>query len=229
MKDSPTSRIATRSPGPGEIALVLGLPTGLFLASSISWRARNGPVLFNDRRVLATLAIEVILAAFLLPYLARRGWKPLAAAGAPEPRDILRGVLLWFGIMTAVYFTVITLYIGAQSFVAPLLRTRPFIGIVSPPVIVAAALLNAIFEEFLWLGYAITALSTRFGSRMAGAVSILLRVSVHFYQGRLALLAVLPFALVVTWYFVRTSRIWPVVVAHVIVDAIGLSALKGPA
>jgi hypothetical protein len=32
-------------------------------------------------------------------------------------------------------------------------------------------------------------------------------------------------ALLLTWYFVKTGRLWPVIAAHVIVDAIGLSAL----
>ena len=56
-----------------------------------------------------------------------------------------------------------------------------------------------------------------------------LRVSVHLYQGPLlAFVAILPLAIVMTWYYARTGRIWPVIVAHVITDAIGLGSLTIP-
>jgi membrane protease YdiL (CAAX protease family) len=54
---------------------------------------------------------------------------------------------------------------------------------------------------------------------------VALRVLVHLYQGRLALIAILPLGVVFTWYYVRTKRLWPVVVAHVVVDALALSSL----
>ncbi len=46
-------------------------------------------------------------------------------------------------------------------------------------------------------------------------------------HGVLALLSVLPVALVFTAYFGRTRRLWPVVLAHVIVNAFGLSTFAG--
>lgn len=206
-----------------EIALVLGLPTTVFLASSISWRLRQTGIVFTDRRLLVTLAIELVIVATLLPYLWRKRWRPMAVAGNPEPRDVLRGLGLWLGLMGAVYLTLIALYVVAPDYVRALVQTRPFTGVVSAPMVVATALLNPIFEEFLWLGYTIPTLGSRFGVRTACVVSIALRVAVHLYQGSIALIAILPTAIVMTVYFARTRRLWPVVVAHVIVDAIGLS------
>ena len=206
-----------------EMALVLGLPTAVFLASSISWRVRHTGIVFTDRRLLMTLAIEMAIVAVLLPYLWRKGWRPAAVARTPEPRDVVRGLGLWLGLMGAVYLTVIVLYVAAPDYVRGLVQTRPFTGVVSAPVIVATALLNPIFEEFLWLGYTIPTLGSRFGIRTACVISIVLRVAVHLYQGTIALIAILPTAIVMTVYFARTRRLWPVVVAHVIVDAIGLS------
>ena len=219
--DERTQRRATS----GEIALVLGLPTALFLASSIRWRLmHHGAVVFTDRRLLVTLGLEALLTAALLPYLMRRGWNPLRVAPPPEAPDILRGLLLWLALLLALYLTVLVLYMIVPDTVT-FLRSRQFTGKISPPVVVAASLLNPIFEEFLWLGYAVPAVASRIGIGFAAVVSIILRVAVHLYQGKLALISILPIAIVLTLYFVRTGRLWPTVVAHVIVDALGLSRL----
>ena len=208
-----------------EMALVLGVPTVVFLSSSIRWRlVHQGAVVFSDTRLLTTLSIEAVLTAALLPYLLRRGWNPLSITPAPEGKDIVRGLLVWVALIVALYVSVLV----TSAFVGDMvkfLRARQFTGHISPTVVVAASLINPIFEEFLWLGYAIPAIGSRFGIAIASAVSIILRVSVHLYQGNLAFISVLPIAIVLTWYYVRTGRLWPTVVAHVIVDALGLARL----
>ncbi len=93
----------------------------------------------------------------------------------------------------------------------------------SVPALVAVTVLNALFEEFLWLGYAVPALASRLGLEAACVVSIGLRTSIHLYQGAMAFVGILPMAVIVTLYFARTRRLWPVVVAHVVIDAVGLA------
>ena len=209
------------------MALVLGVPTVVFLSSSIRWRlVHNGAVVFSDARLLTTLGIEAILTAALLPYLLRRDWNPLSITPPPEAQDILRGFLVWVALIVALYVSVLI----TSAFVGDMVRflkARQFTGHLSPTVVVAASLMNPIFEEFLWLGYAIPAVGSRYGIAIACAVSIILRVSVHLYQGNLAFISVLPIAIVLTWYYVATGRLWPTVVAHVIVDALGMARLAG--
>ena len=214
-----------RRPSLGEIVLVLGIPSALFLTSSIRWRlVHQGAVVFSDSRLLLTLGLEAVLAAALLPFLSRRGWNPLAVSPPPEGADIVRGLLIWVALVVALYVSVLVTSAFVHDMVA-FLKARQFTGHISPAVVVAASLINPIFEEFLWLGYAIPSLTSRFGIAAACAVSIVLRVSVHLYQGPLAFISVLPIAIVLTWYYVRTGRLWPTVVAHVIVDALGLARL----
>ena len=161
-----------RPAGGGEIALVLGPPIALSLASAIVWHLRQpGPIPFTDRNVLVSLGFQVLIAACLLPYLIRRGWKPLAVAGHPEPHDIARGVGVWLGLLACFYLTLLALFIAAPNFVAPLRARSPFTGALSPPVIVAAAVLDPIFEEFLLLGYAVPALGNRFGIKVASVAT----------------------------------------------------------
>jgi len=222
------SQAMLRPAGGGEIALVLGPPIALSVASAIVWHLRRpGPIPFTDRNVLVSLGFQVLIAACLLPYLVRRGWKPLAVAGHPEPRDVARGIGLWLGLLACFYLALLGLFIAPPNFVAPLRARSPFTGALSPPVIVAAAVLDPIFEEFLLLGYAVPALGNRYGIRVASVATVALRVAAHAYQGRLAFIAILPVALVLTFYFVRTGRLWPVIVAHVVQDAIALTITFG--
>jgi membrane protease YdiL (CAAX protease family) len=210
-----------------EIVLVLGIPIGLSTASAIGWHLRPAGVTpFTNLNVMVSLAVQLVFAACMLALLSRRHWKPVAIAGTPEPRDLLRGLGLWFGLLVGFYLTLLAINIAAPGFVAGGVP-RPFTGALSPPVIAAAAIIDPIFEEFFFLGYAIPALGNRFGLRTAFVASVLLRVAAHAYQGRLAIIAILPVALVLTGYFVRTGRIWPVIVAHVIQDAIALSVMAG--
>jgi len=88
------------------------------------------------------------------------------------------------------------------------------------------AILNPIFEEFLWLGYAIPTLSARTGLSRAVAISLALRLSVHAYQGVAAFVGILPVGVVFTWYFARTGRLWPVIVAHAVMDAVPLGLAR---
>jgi len=206
-----------------ELLLVLGLPTAVFLAVALRILARPRVELFTNRSVISTLVVEGILVALLLPLLRRRGWRPTQVAGMPQPLDVLRGVGVWLAAMAAFYVVWIVFALSAPTWAATL-RQQPMRGHVSATIIVIVSVLNPVFEEFLWLGYGVTALESRLGPRRASVVSLALRVSIHVYQGARAIVGVLPGTAVLTWYYARTRRLWPVVVAHVIMDAVGLLA-----
>jgi len=214
-----------RTASTGEILLVLGIPMALSLASAGLGHLRHPTgVVFTDRNMLLSMGIQVILAGCLLPFLYRRQWKPLEVAGIPEAADFARGLGLWLGLVGFFYLSLLLLYLLAPGLVTPL-RKSPFTGTMSAPVIAIAVILDPIIEEFLWLGYTIPALANRFGIRVAYFGSVLVRVAAHAYQGRLAIIAILPVAIVLTWYYVRTGRLWPVIVAHIIQDAIAISVM----
>ena len=161
------------------MALVLGVPTIVFLSSSVRWRLlHQGAVVFSDARLLMTLGIEAVLTAALLPYLWRRGWNPLSITPPPEGKDVMRGLLVWVALIISLYISVLVTSAFVPNMVA-FLSARRFTGHISPAVVVAASLMNPIFEEFLWLCYAIPAVASRAGIAVACFVSIALRVSVH--------------------------------------------------
>ena len=54
-------------------------------------------------------------------------------------------------------------------------------------------------------------------------VSAGIRVAYHHYQGPMAVLGIVPFALILTIWFARTRRLAPLIVAHAIVDFVGFA------
>jgi len=211
-----------------EAAIVLGIPVIVFLEYHLRaiWaqEAHGQPVaevMYSDVRLLRTLGWEVVMAGALLWWLSRRGWRPARVLGMPNLRDVLRGAVLWCATFAVVRCTNLLL-----AAVAPGLynttHDAPLQGALSWPVYLAALAINPIFEEMLWLGYAVPALGRAAGIRVAALVSVGLRVAVHVPQGGWALVSVLPLAAVWTGYFLWQRRLWPVVVAHVINNAFGL-------
>jgi membrane protease YdiL (CAAX protease family) len=144
-------------------------------------------------------------------------------AGAPSPFDIVRGVGVWL-VAIACYMASGLIFAVSDPAVAHVLASEDWFPGAPPSAaaVVLVSVVNPVFEEFLWLGYGVTRLSPRIGVRAASALSIGLRALVHLYQGPGVLVGVLPLSVGLTWYYVRTRRLWPVVVAHALFDASGL-------
>lgn len=58
-------------------------------------------------------------------------------------------------------------------------------------------------------------------------ISAAIRLSYHLYQGVAGVLSVVPMGLLFAIWFARTRQLWPLIVAHAIVDFIGLAAGAG--
>lgn len=184
----------------------------------------GGIIRVSDARLGATIAVEFTFALAIVPYLRKQGWRPQAIAGSPTPFDLVRGLGVFLAAYLAIYLVFVTLYFAAPGAVAAV-RSHRITGTVSPVTAITTAIINPVFEEFLWLGYAIPAVGARYGLHIAIAASIALRVALHAYQGSLAFVSILPMALVFTWYFIRTGRLWPLIVAHVLADGLALAVL----
>jgi membrane protease YdiL (CAAX protease family) len=211
-----------------EAVIVLGLPTFAFLERHLralwtqSGEGRLGsPLVFDDADLLTTLAVEVAFGAILLWWLARRGWRVAPTLGRATPRDLLRGAFLWCATF-AIVRTVNLLLAASVPQVYQAAHDAPLQGTLSWWVYLAALAINPVFEEVLWLGYAVPTLGRVMGIGLGALVSIGLRVAVHLPQGTPAFTSILPVAVVWTAYFLWQRRLWPVVIAHVINSAFGL-------
>ena len=89
------------------------------------------------------------------------------------------------------------------------------------PVLVLAAFANAWAEEVIVVAYLMTRLR-QLGMSSAGALawSSVLRGAYHLYQGFGAGLGNLAMGLVFGYVWQRTGRLWPLVIAHGIIDTV---------
>ncbi len=89
------------------------------------------------------------------------------------------------------------------------------------PVLVISAVANAVAEEVLVVGFLLTRLR-RFGARENSALFIaaVLRGSYHLYQGFGGFVGNLLMGLVFGRVWQRTNRLWPLVLAHSLIDLI---------
>src|SRR6478752_6630856 len=98
------------------------------------------------------------------------------------------------------------------------------------PVLVLAAAQNAVLEEVIMIGY----LFSRWGSVGWGKwriilTSALIRGSYHLYQGFGGFVGNLVMGIIFGWFYTRTKRVMPLVVAHTILDVVafvGYALLK---
>ncbi|MBA4608884.1 CPBP family intramembrane metalloprotease [Aeromicrobium sp. Marseille-Q0843] len=91
----------------------------------------------------------------------------------------------------------------------------------SVTILVLSALQNALLEEVIVVGYLMTRLK-QFGWGLPAiiATSALLRGSYHLYQGFGQFVGNVAMGVVFAWWFQRTGRVMPLVIAHTILDVV---------
>ncbi|WP_211658166.1 CPBP family intramembrane glutamic endopeptidase [Phytoactinopolyspora halophila] len=89
------------------------------------------------------------------------------------------------------------------------------------PVLILAALQNALLEEVVAVGYLVTRLR-QLGWQVPAtiAASAALRGAYHLYQGYGMALGNVAMGVVFGWWFHRTGRVMPLVVAHTVLDVV---------
>lgn len=89
------------------------------------------------------------------------------------------------------------------------------------PILIASALQNALVEEVIVVGYLMTRLKQfGWGVPAAIAASAVLRGSYHLYQGFGQFVGNALMGVVFAWWFHRTGRVLPLVIAHTILDVV---------
>src|SRR4051794_7650467 len=202
------------------------LPVALMLLlSALSHKDGSaGPIALSDTVLAQGVAIELALAATMGFWLWRRGWRPFKTATYPfQPLDVARGMILWVCAIAAVAVWVLVCRTVFPHLFAVAKETE-ILGGPQLSLSLIYSILNAVFEELLWLGLGFAAFR-RFGPAISVAVSVALRLLAHGYQGPLALVTVLPVGIMFTLYYVHTRRLWPVIVAHAFQDTLALTLL----
>jgi len=99
------------------------------------------------------------------------------------------------------------------------------------PILILAAIENGFLEEALVVGYLLTRLDQlKVPAVIAVTISAVLRGSYHLYQGFGGFLGNAAMGVVFAVVFRRTRRLWPLVIAHSLLDIVvfvGYAALQG--
>ncbi|AZA12522.1 CPBP family intramembrane glutamic endopeptidase [Corynebacterium choanae] len=116
-----------------------------------------------------------------------------------------------------------SLQFGWTKQVIPSALTSPFAEI---PLLLLAAAAAAVAEEMVVVGWLCTRLAQlRWHAGWIVLCSAVLRGSYHLYQGISAGFGNLAMGLLFGWVFLRTGRVWPLVIAHFVLDVV---AFIGP-
>jgi membrane protease YdiL (CAAX protease family) len=168
----------------------------------------------------------------LVLYLADRWGEPLGSFGlgtASLPRDAGWGALLGLAVSAgglAVYLSAIAL--DVNRFVVPV---PPLGHWWTVPVLLLAAGQNALLEEVVAVGYLMRRLEQiGLAGASALATSAVLRGTYHLYQGWGGFAGNLVLGAIFGYVYLRWRRVWPLVVAHFMIDALaglGYLAFRG--
>lgn len=255
MSASPPGRSRLRRVVLLEVALLLGVSLGrsaIYSVLSIIERTTRAVPLDQqtsslnqaatpDRPWLSALyqLVDVLLLpvpALLALLLLATAWPPrhgvLAATGLDLRRA--RSDLLWgLGIFVGIGVPGLALYLGSRAL--GLNTTVQAAGLGEHwwvvPLLVASAAGNAVLEEVVMVGYLfVRGAQARVSPRLVLVGSAVVRGSYHLYQGFGGFVGNLVMGLLLGCFFRRTGRLWPLVVAHFLLDVasfVGYAALAG--
>jgi membrane protease YdiL (CAAX protease family) len=161
---------------------------------------------------------EAIVLAALGWFLSVRNWSLEHFDLCPSWLEIVHGVGLAIG--TWVAWTLVEPAFGPSQ-EAVLVAKTPLDWV----TVLAISIINPLFEELFLCGYMITVLTQRQGPGAALAASLAVRLSFHTYQGLTGLVSIGLVGLIFSIYYVRTWRLWPVLVAHGLLDFAALASL----
>ncbi len=210
-----------------ELGLVLFVATGIPICSS-SYLAIHGLPLHSthgDFRYLFGLTLEA-LALLLLWYVLRRSGRTFRSLGIRVSARTFFVGLGFFGCTVAHYVSWYIAQLGHYlcfgNYATPR-NVYAFIGAGELIAIVPFVLLNPIFEEMIVRGFLMTEITELSGSGvLAVLVSATVQASYHTYQGWIATTGLFINFLILSAYYARTRNLFPVIVAHAVMDCSAL-------
>jgi membrane protease YdiL (CAAX protease family) len=208
---------------PAEAAVVIAVAFGYFIFAAVYTVIESiaEPHITNDH-LLALLIIETPIIVLLGVFLKTRGWTLARLGLALNVMDTAIGMGL--AVVFLVVNTMIWMLLRSMDVSPSYLSAEGIVsGTFSIPIVIGASLVNALYEEMFVCAYIISV--AKENERLAFGVnaSVAIRLSYHLYQGGVGVITIIPFGLMCAWWFAKTGRIWPIVVAHAGIDIIALT------
>jgi len=198
-------------------AVLLGLAGQI-----VALNPRRSPFDLIDLGLNLAWVFQLLAWGALGVYLLWRSGFSLPQIGLSRPRwrpDLLGGLGLAALIgLPGLAFYLLSRILGMNASVEPAELYDTWWRI---PVLLLVAFANGWAEEVIVVGFLLTRLRQLRMSPVAAVVlTSLLRGLYHLYQGFGAGLGNLAMGLVFGYVYVRTGRLWPLIVAHALIDAV---------
>jgi uncharacterized protein len=205
-----------------EFTVVFIFAFGYFILGSIlSLMAPPTSEPIYDDGLRSLFSYELAVFAFLAGFLWLRGWNHRKIGLKPTLGDTGMGVVLTI-VAYIIYFIIWHLVV---NFFPNLGQHAD--GLVEPNLslssVVFLSLINPVFEEVFVCGYVVTFLKEKHSMTFAINTSITIRLAYHLYQGAVGVINIIPLGLIFTYWYAKTGRLWPLIVAHAIFDFVALA------
>ena len=206
-----------------EFVIVVTMAFGYFAFVSIfvALHPHAGP-LHTNRSLIVLCAYELVLMAILFPFLRTRGWTFSKIGLDPTWRDTGLGILLFFAFYAVWVLVWIATVALAPETAQRMSETHIITQVIPATTIVANGMINPLFEEVFVCGYVMTALRKEGHTWFALNASVAIRLLYHLYQGPLGVLSIIPMGLMSGYWYARTGRLWPIIVAHAAMDMLAM-------
>jgi membrane protease YdiL (CAAX protease family) len=175
--------------------------------------------------LIALAAYEMVLIALLSTFLGFRGWTLERVGFVPGFKDTGIGILLFIGAYLIWMFVWdVTAAVSPHTAGAVAAISAKVVSPGVPTAIAAlVSIINPIFEEGFVTGYVMSALRQKVSPLICVNASMALRLLYHLYQGPLGVLSIIPTGLIFAYWYARTGRLWPLIVAHALMDFLALA------
>ncbi|HEX8408883.1 MAG TPA: CPBP family intramembrane glutamic endopeptidase [Thermoanaerobaculia bacterium] len=201
-----------------ELLLVNLICFGPFAARSIvELTERKTAFLFDDRRALTLLGIELVCGTLAVLLLRARGWKLSDFGLRVTMPQTIAGMLLLIGanfVISALY-ELVRFATNTDPGVATTFQDK-----LTWPVLIALTLINPLYDELFLVAYNVIA-AKEHGAAFAITLSAAVRFLCHIEQGPITTVTILPLGLLFAFVYWRWRLLWPLIVAHGVMDFMG--------
>jgi membrane protease YdiL (CAAX protease family) len=169
---------------------------------------------FNNEILISNLVYELFVLLWLSAFLKVRGWTFERLGFSMSLRDTAIGLLLAIIVYCAIWAIEQALGSAAPAMLESARRFDKVSGDLDLWAMIMASVVDAVFEELFVCAYVISALKEKKRASFALNISIALRVGCHIYQGVYGVLIGGAWGLVFGFWYLKSGRIWPLLVAH---------------
>ncbi|MFT4187979.1 MAG: CPBP family intramembrane metalloprotease [Aeromicrobium sp.] len=223
-----------RSRTKAEVWIVLGLSLGqsaVYAVLSLIVKLTDGGLKSSTATLNASraeqqwldLTLQVLSIGFGLVPVALALWLLAGRSIGLDPRSPGRDTLIGAGLAALIGLPGLGVYFAGRALgvTAEIVTAPDTVYWWTALILVAAALQNGLLEEVVVVGYLQTRLRD-LGWNVGTVIvtSALLRGSYHLYQGVGQAFGNVVMGLVFGWWFHKTGRVMPLVVAHTLLDVV---------